>query len=70
MYILKDIISLLHFESKKFLYKESHIWKLVFMMCHWANGFAHANEGIENLLNKDNYLVISVQEIPQLRPPH
>jgi hypothetical protein len=30
-------------------------------MCHQASGYAHANEGIDSFLNKDNFFMISAK---------
>jgi hypothetical protein len=39
-------------------------------MCHQVNsGSAHVDETIESLLNKNNYLVISVQEAFSIEDP-
>jgi hypothetical protein len=48
---------------------ETHIWKLVFMMHHKASEFAHVNGGIENLLNKNNFLLTNVHEISSIEAP-
>jgi len=40
-------------------------------MRHQASGSTHANEEIENLLNKDNSpMTRLLKNIPQLNPPH
>jgi hypothetical protein len=38
-------------------------------MHHQANGFAHVYGGIENLLNKNNFLLTNVHEISSIEAP-
>jgi hypothetical protein len=38
-------------------------------ICHQTNGFAHVNDEIKSLLNKDNFLVTGVQEDSTIEAP-